>query len=61
MDRKKLIELLNNDEYLYYIYMRGGIDLLIETIENRFRNEPTLKNQSLEKDILNLIEGVNNV
>jgi len=50
--RKELLKMIEHDDFLYYEFIKNGIDGLIERLKIRLSNEPTLVK---EKEILNFI------
>lgn len=46
--------MIEYDDYLYYYYVKSGINYLIEMLEIRLKNEPDLIK---ERKILNFIIG----
>jgi len=50
--RKELLKMIEHDDFLYYEFIKNGIDGLIERLKIRLSNEPALVK---EKEILNFI------
>jgi len=43
--RSELLKMIEDDDFLYYAYMRDGIKGLIEKLEARLSNEPELRKE----------------
>lgn len=52
--RKELLRMIEHDDFLYYEFIKNGIDGLIERLKIRLSNEPALVK---EKEILQFINN----